>query len=373
VTKGLMCSFCTIQVHVHTVMVIFHSVVIFGITCKSQNRFFQKSAHDTAFSRGNVNMFVLQVCCIICVRFDRKKLQKKFIFKPKDGTVLRHEVLHPQQKSIDKNTFGIHFHQSNNLTEFMQFLLSLFNFQSIAAIFCILIGLSLIYYNFASKKPKLIHKNEQITHSVLSQMKKVHQVYYPTFWMMNAHLNTILSDIIRDRYAPIVIYDRELVVAEDGGTLALDWIHHDKTLDASTPVVFIYPGVTGHSQGSYVREIATYLTTKGYRVVSLNQRGINCELTSPKISCAAFTGDIELIIDHLVSKYPQAPVYGVSYSMGANILLKHLGKSKSTKLAGVVSVSNPLDFTKSAALFSHFVAKTLYSEHLCRGALAMIK
>lgn len=166
---------------------------------------------------------------------------------------------------------------------------------------------------------------------------------------------------------------RKKLIAKDGGTLAMDWVVSElKFLDV-TPICFIYPGVTGHSQCSYVKEMATHMTERGYRVVSLNQRGINCELTSPKISCGAFTGDIEEIINHIRSLYPNAPLYGISYSMGANLLTKYIGQSKTTDLQGIVSISNPLDFVKSNVMFSHFWAKHLYSSHLCRGALKMIE
>lgn len=59
--------------------------------------------------------------------------------------------------------------------------------------------------------------------------------------------------------------------------------------------------------------------------------------------------------------------------MGANLLLKHLGKNKNTQLKAAISISNPLDFVKGAALFKNFIQKKLYSEHLCKGALQMVE
>lgn len=161
------------------------------------------------------------------------------------------------------------------------------------------------------------------------------------------------------------------MITEDGGTLALDWVVNDQEMKEEQPIVFLYPGVTGHSQVSYVLEIATHLTEHGYRVVAMNQRGINCELTSAKLSCGGYTGDIEQIIKHIRAKYVNADIYGVSYSMGANLLLKYAGESKSNELKGIVSISNPLDLTKSNYMFSQFFGKHLYSSVICRDALHM--
>lgn len=66
---------------------------------------------------------------------------------------------------------------------------------------------------------------------------------------------------------------------EDGSTLALDYPKGNSQCKDDSPTVFLYPGVTGHSQVSYIKQMALALNEKGYRVVCLNQRGINCELT----------------------------------------------------------------------------------------------
>lgn len=74
------------------------------------------------------------------------------------------------------------------------------------------------------------------------------------------------------------INEREILIAADGGTLALDWIkasdHHSRT-----PIVVLNAGVTGCSRSPYIKRLATTLIADGNTVVALNQRGINCELT----------------------------------------------------------------------------------------------
>lgn len=238
------------------------------------------------------------------------------------------------------------------------------------------------YYLYKSKKPKLIYEKTSFNEAILNRMKKIHERFYSTIWMMNPHLHTVLSEMVRTLQGDKIEYDREVLKLEDGSTLSLDYPKGNSKFKDETPTVFLYPGVTGHSQVSYIKQMALDLVANGYRVVCLNQRGINCELTvsfsesniqTPQFSCASYIGDIEHIINHLKKKYPSSDLYGISYSMGANLLLKHLGKNKNTQLKAAISISNPLDFVKGAALFQNWTQKKLYSEHLCKGALTMIK
>ena len=49
-------------------------------------------------------------------------------------------------------------------------------------------------------------------------------------------------------------------------------------------------------------------------------------------------------------RYPEAPIYAVGYSLGANLLVKYLGeegKRGYRPLAGAVAVSNPWNFEKN--------------------------
>lgn len=50
------------------------------------------------------------------------------------------------------------------------------------------------------------------------------------------------------------------------------------------------------------------------------------------------------------TRYPEAPIYAVGYSLGANLLVKYLGeegKHGYRPLAGAVAVSNPWNFEKN--------------------------
>jgi predicted alpha/beta-fold hydrolase len=76
-----------------------------------------------------------------------------------------------------------------------------------------------------------------------------------------------------------------------------------------------------------------------------------------------------MIIHHVKHKHENSKLFCVSYSMGANLLLRFLGKEKNTQLTAAISISNPFDFAKSADIFrTNFIARSLYSETLAAGA-----
>lgn len=83
----------------------------------------------------------------------------------------------------------------------------------------------------------------------------------------------------------------------------------------------------------------------------MNHRGCGgTRLTSGWSYSGAFTGDVRLAVSHIRHRYPEAPIYAVGYSLGANLLVKYLGeegKRGYRPLAGAVAVSNPWNFEKN--------------------------
>ncbi|KAL6197133.1 hypothetical protein ACLB2K_032745 [Fragaria x ananassa] len=55
-------------------------------------------------------------------------------------------------------------------------------------------------------------------------------------------------------------------------------------------------------------------------------------------------GDICEVVDHIGGRYPEANLYAVGWSLGANILVRYLGQESDTcRLSGAVSLCNPFN------------------------------
>ncbi len=80
--------------------------------------------------------------------------------------------------------------------------------------------------------------------------------------------------------------------------------------------------------------------------------------------------DLDIVINHIHNKYPNAPVYIVGFSMGAIMALRWLGENKGRQniVKGAVSISCPIDLSKASPylsrprniIYSHNMTKSLY-------------
>lgn len=139
--------------------------------------------------------------------------------------------------------------------------------------------------------------------------------------------------------------------------------------------VYMQPGLTGGSGDSYVRHMLIRARNKGWRVVVFNSRGcggspvttpqvnhflLNCIFGDPLVILltlpfvlvqfysASFLGDMHEVVSHVSDRYPDANLYGVGWSLGANILVRYLGQeSHNCPLSGAVSLCNPFDLVVS--------------------------
>ncbi|TYJ50326.1 hypothetical protein E1A91_A01G198500v1 [Gossypium mustelinum] len=178
-----------------------------------------------------------------------------------------------------------------------------------------------------------------LAQSVVANCKILQGRYLATPWLSSPHLQTaFLSFLGRP---PPLTYRRHLFRAFDGGTIALDWLTYTDVVggtscmpDSSaapkgdkTPIVIVIPGLTSDSAAAYVKHLAFNLARQGWNVVVSNHRGLGgVSLTSDCCYNAGWTEDLRKIIDHIRCEYPEAPLYAVGTSIGANILVKYLGR-----------------------------------------------
>ncbi|XP_019726995.1 phospholipase ABHD3-like [Hippocampus comes] len=199
----------------------------------------------------------------------------------------------------------------------------------------------------------------------------VTETFSPTPWCWGGRLQTVLCFLIKSR--PHVAYRNERIRTADGGQISLDWEDNDSSAAyrrASTrPTVLILPGLTGNSSQSYVLHAVTQAAAHGYRCVVFNNRGFGGEeLLTPLTFCAANTSDLELVVQHVKSLYPQAPVFAVGFSLGGMLLLNYLGrKGAESGLVAGLTVSVPWDALKSAQSMEEALNWLLFNTHLTRG------
>jgi predicted alpha/beta-fold hydrolase len=137
------------------------------------------------------------------------------------------------------------------------------------------------------------------------------------------------------------------------GQIALDWAvptpklkakFRDADDEARSPIVIIFHGLSGGSQEKYVLAMVNRLLNHSpCRVVVINARGCGgIRLKSPQAYSAGYTEDHRQAIAHIARRFPEAPLFGVGFSLGANIMAKLIGEDGAyCLLAGAVCIGTP--------------------------------
>ncbi|OMO75197.1 hypothetical protein CCACVL1_16294 [Corchorus capsularis] len=223
----------------------------------------------------------------------------------------------------------------------------------------------------------------QLYQSVVSKCKVLHGRYLVTPWLSSPHLLTAFLSIFEK--APSVTYRRQIFRALDGGTIALDWLTcsdvvegTSRMIDCScsatikgdkTPILIVIPGLTSDSASAYVRHLAFTVARQGWKVVVSNHRGLGgVSLTSDCCYNAGWTEDTRKIIDHIHCEYPEAPLFAVGTSIGANILVKYLGEEgTNTPVVGAAAICSPWDLLICDRFINRNPVQKLYSRVLTVG------
>ena len=133
------------------------------------------------------------------------------------------------------------------------------------------------------------------------------------------------------------------------GVVSFDWYegnadHAVETDDEAGPIVVIVPGLTSDRGSGYVQRIAAALRPR-YRVAVFTprSRGGNA-VSTPFLYSAGYTGDLERALAVLRNSSNGAPIYGIGFSLGANVLAKLVGEQGAASvLAGALCFACPID------------------------------
>lgn len=193
--------------------------------------------------------------------------------------------------------------------------------------------------------------------------------FIPARGLGNPHLQTLWGPLWR-KMKPLQ-RTRERLWLPDGDFLDLDW-HF--THETEAPLVLVLHGLTGSSNSPYVAGLQAALGANGWASVALNWRGCSGEpnLLSRSYHSGA-SEDLAVVLAHLRQARPLAPLYAVGYSLGGNVLLKHLGETgQGSGLQGAVAVSVPFRLDQCANRIGQGFSK-VYQRHFMREMVAYIR
>ena len=141
---------------------------------------------------------------------------------------------------------------------------------------------------------------------------------------------------------------------------------HWRELPDDAPVLMLMSGIAGGSHDKYLKHFLRRAHNAGYRCVAFNCRGTSdSPLTTPQFYSASFTGDVRAVVDELALRWPDAPLFAVGWSLGANILTNFLGEEgKAAKVSGAVAMCNPFDLNACDDALQEGFFGTVYSRSM---------
>ncbi|WLG96161.1 hydrolase [Pseudomonas sp. FP198] len=193
--------------------------------------------------------------------------------------------------------------------------------------------------------------------------------FIPAPGLGNPHLQTLWGPLWRKTVH--IDRERERFWLDDGDFLDLDW-HGPHSAEA--PLVLVLHGLTGSSNSPYVAGLQRALNAQGWASVALNWRGCSGE---PNLLARSYhsgaSEDLAAAIAHLRARRPLAPLFAVGYSLGGNVLLKHLGEASSdSQLQGAVAVSVPFRLDQCADRIGQGFSR-FYQAHFMREMVAYVR
>ncbi|KAF8212259.1 Alpha/Beta hydrolase protein [Mycena galopus ATCC 62051] len=206
--------------------------------------------------------------------------------------------------------------------------------------------------------------------------------FNPVWWLSSGHLQTIFCVIGDFSKTDILQYNRQLIQLEEGGTLGLDFApaNHAKFKE-DTPIIVVLHGLTGGSYESYVRSVLVPATTPveegglGYRAVVVNFRGCaGVPVTSPQLYSAGHTGDIRQALVYISQRYPQAPLLGLGFSLGANVLTRYLAEEgEQSRLRSGCALACPWDLAKNNDGLRYSFTGRFYSKAMATNLINLVR
>ncbi|THV00431.1 AB-hydrolase YheT [Dendrothele bispora CBS 962.96] len=222
------------------------------------------------------------------------------------------------------------------------------------------------------KSPFTERKDRKSLRSILEERcPSLFEGYSTPWWLFNGHMQTLYSILGGFLKSDVVIYHRTYLRLVDGGTLGLDFTPVEQSsLPDETPIIVVTHGLTGGSHEGYVRAVLGRACTPvergglGYRAVVVNSRGCaGVPITSQQLYSAGYTDDLRIALMYISHQYPNAPLLGLGFSLGANIMVRYLAEEEEkSRLSAVCSLACPWDMLKNGlAINSTFLGRNLYA------------
>ena len=156
------------------------------------------------------------------------------------------------------------------------------------------------------------------------------------------------------------IFFKEEKIDEQGTSIF--WASYEESQIHINPVLLILPGITGHYNEEYIKNVITEGLNKNFDVVIFQMSTLSENMKLEKNKYIDFYDDLNNSLRKIKEKNNNK-LYAVGYSYGANLITGYLGSKNITTnyIDGGVVVSNPFDLYMSQRIGED----TIYESLIC--------
>lgn len=180
--------------------------------------------------------------------------------------------------------------------------------------------------------------------------------FRPAWWLPGPHLQTLWPSLARPR--PRLALPRRRIELADGDFIDL------AIAPADGPRVLVIHGLEGSLQSHYAGTLMERLIEHGYSAIFMHLRGASGE---PNRLLRGYhsgaSDDLAAVLAELAADSEGPPLAAVGFSLGGNMLLKHLGETGQPFLRTAVAVSVPF-VLRDAMLRLDRGTSRIYRDHL---------
>jgi uncharacterized protein len=189
-------------------------------------------------------------------------------------------------------------------------------------------------------------------------MPIIKSTYRPSPIWRNPHVSTIYPSAFRKVHG--VNYTRERLELSDGDFLDLDWsfakvettiTNHKSLITKNNKLAIVTHGFLGNSTRPYLLGGVKSFNSANYDALAWNHRGMGGENNRlEKITTHGSSGDLEAVINHVLSKKKYTEIILVGYSKGGNISMKYAGEKSEnipSEIKKIIAISSPTDLQGS--------------------------
>ena len=191
------------------------------------------------------------------------------------------------------------------------------------------------------------------------------QDFRAPWWLPGGHAQTIWPARLSRRHPPTTRpprYRRERWTTPDGDFIDVD--HLDEGAAPGAPLLVLFHGLEGSSQGAYALAFAHWARQHGWHYVVPHFRGCSGELNlAPRAYHSGDFEEIGWILGRLRARHGR-PLRAVGISLGGNALMRwaeEAGDSAAQTALAVAAVCSPLDLAASGQAIGRGFNRQVYT------------